>query len=530
MRTKTCIYLIAIIFLNMIILSCDDNINNKLKLADECLKMNHIDSAYNILKNINSKKINTDKDIALYTLLNTETKYRKYIPVKNDSIDYAISYYEQNGPEKRLVEAYNYKGITLFCDQKKGKEAIEYLKKAEAIALRMDKPELIQKIEENICTVNLYSGCYIKSLEYGKKSLSYANKINDTISIAYDLSYVSNSYSGLGYEDSAFIYEMKILPYLNCFCESDQGVLLSNISLLYFQKHDYDRAEKFLKKAFTTIPNVYTYSIAADIYIKKGEYAKANEIMTKSPLPMTYIEQLKKLSTLYDLNRKLKNYAKALNIADSIIKLNKKIDNVKEHDNLNSIQAQFDREIMAQNFKSHIIYMIGALMLMSLLIILLIFRQKYRNSKIRQDIIQNRLLTSEYKTKLSEMESAEEYSAAQIDEMKNKIQSLESKILKALKNGKQCYELVNNNGNTIKWSTKDFRDFIEYYKLMNISYVVSLQGKYNNLTPNQLFFMITTNAMNKDEATVANIMKISNNAMRSMKSRIKAKSVDSSNK
>ena len=116
--------------------------------------------------------------------------------------------------------------------------------------------------------------------------------------------------------------------------------------------------------------------------------------------------------------------------------------------------------------------MIGALMLMSLLIILLIFRQKYRNSKIRQDIIQNRLLTSEYKTKLSEIESAEESSAAQIDEMKNKIQSLESKILTALKNGKQCYELVNNNGNTIKWSTKDFRDFIEYYKLINISYVV----------------------------------------------------------
>ena len=42
--------------------------------------------------------------------------------------------------------------------------------------------------------------------------------------------------------------------------------------------------------------------------------------------------------------------------------------------------------------------------------------------------------------------------------------------------------------------------------------------------------MITTNAMNKDEATVANIMKISNNAMRSMKSSIKKKSVDSSNK
>ena len=167
-------------------------------------------------------------------------------------------------------------------------------------------------------------------------------------------------------------------------------------------------------------------------------------------------------------------------------------------------------------------------MLMALLIILLIFRQKYRNSKIRQSIIQDRLLINEYKKKISEMESSEESSAAQIDEMKNKIQSLESKILKALNNGKQCYELVNNNGNTIRWSTKDFRDFVEYYKLVNFSYVASLQEKYNNLTPNQIFFMITTNSMNKDEATVANIMRISNNAMRSMKSRIKAKSVDRS--
>ena len=74
---------------------------------------------------------------------------------------------------------------------------------------------------------------------------------------------------------------------------------------------------------------------------------------------------------------------------------------------------------------------------MALLIILLIFRQKYRNSKIRQSIIQDRLLINEYKKKISEMESSEESSAAQIDEMKNKIQSLESKILKTLKNGKQ---------------------------------------------------------------------------------------------
>jgi tetratricopeptide (TPR) repeat protein len=520
---KNNIKVLTTIYVIMMFTSCHDNINHNLEVADGCLNRNCVDSAYNILKHINPDNLNGDENIALYTLLNTKTKYIKYIPVKNDSIDFAIFYYKQNGPEGRLAEAYNYKGITLFSDQKKSKEALKYLKKAEAIALRMDNPKLIQKIEENICTVNLYSGCYIKSLEYGKKSLRYANKLNDTVSIAYDLSYVSNSYSGLGYEDSAFIYEMKILPHLNYFCKSDQGVLLSNISVLYFQKHDYDKADKFLKKAFATIPNVYTYSIAADIYIKKGEYTKANEIMTKAPLPMNYIEQLKKLSTLYDLNRKLKNYVKALNIADSIIKLNKKIDDAKEHDNLNYIQAQYDREMMAQNFKSQIIYLIGAVLLLSLFVILLIFRQKYRNSKIKHGIIENRLLINEYKKKISEMENSKDNSVTKISTLEHKINILESNESKALYNGKRCYESVLDNNTIVKWSAQDLLDFVDYYKYKDLPFVSSLDDEYKNLSPKQYLYLIMVNAMNKDEVTIEKIMGVSNVTIRSMKSRIKAK-------
>ena len=157
------------------------------------------------------------------------------------------------------------------------------------------------------------------------------------------------------------------------------------------------------------------------------------------------------------------------------------------------------------------------LIILTILSILLILRQKYKTSKSRQTIMQDRLIINEYRGKLSEMKSSNNSSVAQIEEMNKMIESLETKILKAL-----------NNGNTIRWSTKDFRDFIEYYKLINFSFVASLQEKYNNLTPNQIFFMIATNSMNKDEATAASIMRISNNAMRSMKSRIKAKSVDRS--
>lgn len=528
MKIKTRIFLIAIVFLNMIISSCEDNINKKLKLADDCLNKSHVDSAYNIIKNIDPKKLNDKQNIALYTLLYNKAKYKKSIPVNDSSIDSAISYYSSHYSADRLADAYNYKGMTLYLDQRKTDEAIECLKKAEIIVVKYDIKQLEQRTFENICIVNMGSHNYEIALKYGLKALDYAYEIKDTAGIAYDLQYISDTYSALKMDNKAMVYYLKSLSYLKYYDKLSQSILFGNIGEYYFEKGNSRTAELYIKKAFQKNPTAYTYAIAADRYIITGKYDRARELMAKAPIPINNIEKHKQLTTLYNLYRKTGYQNYALNIADSIFLLNQKMRNSQKHDNITDIQMQYDKKLVAQTFKSRMIYMSEGLAILAILSILLILRQKYKTSKSRQTIMQDRLIINEYKGKLAEMKSSNNSSAAQIEEMNKMIESLETKILKALNNGKQCYELVNNNGNTIRWSTKDFRDFVEYYKLVNFSYVASLQEKYNNLTPNQIFFMITTNSMNKDEATVANIMSISNNAMRSMKSRIKAKSVDRS--
>jgi Uncharacterized enzyme of heme biosynthesis len=511
------------IYVIMMFTSCHDNINKKMEMADGCLNRNSVDSAYNILKHINPDNLNGDENIALYTLLNTKTKYIKYIPVKNDSIDYAIFYYKQNGPEGRLAEAYNYKAMTLYYDRGKKKEAIEYLKKAEEIALKTADAKLIQKIYDNIYTVNFWCNNFNIALKYGLKALSYAYKIKDTASIAHDLRYISDAYSELNIDNKAIVYNLKAIHYLNYYDKLSQAKLFSNIGEYYFYKGNTKKANEFLEKAFKNSPNVYTYSVVADMYIEKGKFIKAKEVMDKAPLPTNDFDNLKKLSTLYNLNRKLKNYVKALNIADSIIELSKKIDNAKENNNLNDIQAKYDREMMAQNFKSQIIYLIGAVLLLSLLIILLIFRQKYRNSKIKHGIIENRLLINEYKKKISEMENSKDNSVTKISNLEQKINILESNESKALYNGKRCYESVLDNNTIVKWSAQDLLDFIDYYKYKDLSFVSSLDDEYRKLSPKQYLYLIMVNAMNKDEATIEKIMGVSNVTIRSIKSRIKAK-------
>ena len=522
---KINIKVLSTIFIIMVFTSCHENINHKLQIADECLDRNSVDSAYNILKHINPENLNGDENIALYTLLNTKTKYIKYIPVKNDSIDYAIFYYKQNGPEGRLAEAYNYKAMTLYYDKGEKEKAIEYLKKVEEIALKTADAKLIQKIYDNIYTVNFWCNHYNIALEYGLKGLSYARKIKDTASVAHDLRYIADTYSELKMDNKAIAYNLKAIHYLNYYDKLSQAKLLSNIGEYYFYKGSLKKADEFLEKAFQKSPNVYTYSVVADMYIEKGKYLKATELMKKAPLPINDFDNLKKLSTLYNLNKKSMNYVKALNIADSIIELNKKIDYAKEHDNLNDIQSKYDREIMAQKFKSQIIYMVGGLLLLSLLIILLIFRQKYRNSKIKHGIIENRLLINEYKKRISEMENAKDNSISKISNLEQKINVLENIESKTLFNGKQCYENILANNTIVNWSAKDFEDFIDYYKFKDLPFVSSLDDEYRKLSPKQYLYLIMVNAMNKDDATAEKIMGVSNVTIRSIKSRIKAKKV-----
>ena len=101
----------------------------------------------------------------------------------------------KNGPNYRLAEAYNYKGVILYYYSKMPQKAILFLKKAEDIAIKTNDLRLKQKIEENICTVNMYTYNYRQSLEYGMKALNSARFLKDKLSIAYDYSYLSTNLS-----------------------------------------------------------------------------------------------------------------------------------------------------------------------------------------------------------------------------------------------------------------------------------------------------------------------------------------------
>ena len=177
------------------------------------------------------------------------------------------------------------------------------------------------------------------------------------------------------------VYYLKSLSYLKYYDKLSQSILFGNIGEYYFEKGNSRTAELYIKKAFQKNPTAYTYAIAADIYIKIGKYDRARELMAKAPIPINNIEKHKQLTTLYNLYRKTGCQNYALNIADSIFLLNQKMRNSQKHDNITDIQMQYDKKLVAQTFKSRMIYMSEGLIILTILSILLILRARCWISK-----------------------------------------------------------------------------------------------------------------------------------------------------
>jgi hypothetical protein len=125
------------------------------------------------------------------------------------------------------------------------------------------------------------------------------------------------------------------------------------------------------------------------------------------------------------------------------------------------------------------------------------------------------------------MKNSKDKFSSKILNLEHKINTLENKESQALSNGRRCYENVLNNSTIVKWSAKELLDFVDYYKFKDISFMSSLDDEYKDLSPKQYLYLIMVNAMNKNETEIERIMGISNVSIRSMKSRIKAKSKQS---
>lgn len=519
MKMRNIIYLFATL---LMLTACGGTrVSEKLDQIDSLIARDQIDSAGVILNDLKGVGM-TPEEKAHYGLLATQLSYITNQPLSSDSLlEMAFTYYHNVGNKQKLADAYYYKSRKSEMDNNYP-QAILYGKEAERLAINTDDTHLQFKIAESMAYLNGLCESKLLQLHYAKKALVLAQKVQNANWMAYCFSNICFAFAKLDQYDSVFYYIERSIPYINDVEESDKADFLTNIGVL-FKDDNPQKAKEYFEKAIEYEELPATLEHLADIYYAEGNKEKAYSLWKKALSKNGGIgydkDNLIHSIISYDLERgKLDeasaNLDKVISIKDSII-------NVLRNDTIKDLQLRFDHEVamrqqdqVTANWQKGVL---AAVILVILLAAYILVRKGIEKIKMQEKQMQ----INDHVSHIRELEASGENAKEEIERLNKEIKKLTDEESPKLKQGRMLYDQI-KDGKPIKdWTIKEKRLFINYYKAIDYRTVSRIKKvkRRGPLTEHSLLYLILMEMYDQDEDKVIKILSISDNGMRTLKSR-----------
>ena len=515
------VFFFLIVSITFYLYSCGNKTQQQLAYVDSLLNKELQDSAQRQMNCISRSAIHDDETRAYYNLLATRLLYREDKPIRNDSlIDFSISYYRKSGNSARLAECYYYKG-GICEDRGNTKEAIDYLKKGEYLAKGLKDLNIIHKIDELLASVNENHNEYAISLHYAKKALALSRKAHNANWTANALQYIAVDYNNLGKNDSALTYFDQAKNLIKYTSPSSQADYYSNLAAV-FSDTNPALTKEYILKAEKISHNSTTYLVLSDLYERHMKFGQAMAMLDKA-WPIAPLDHrpwiLKRKAEIYSKEGKHieseKLYRKAYNLRDSVNSITREKD-------LSKLQLDYAYQIRSLHTKQILYHAITTIIGIILMVLLIIFYQKYRFHKGKQIVMEKQALINLYQGQIIKLTQNGENTKKKIAELHLKINQLAKDQTAVYHQGKQLYDDLRNGGTTVSWGKDDFARFIEYYRLDHLELINSIEARYDNLSSKNMFFLILQEE-NTSNDRIMKIMGISAGAIRMINHRIKMK-------
>ena len=422
---------------------------------------------------------------------------------------------------QKLADAYYYKSRRSELN-KNYPQAILYGKEAERLAINTDDTHLQFKIAESMAYLNGLCESKLLQLHYAKKALVLAQKVQNANWMAYCFSNICFAFAKLDQYDSVFYYIERSIPYINDVEESDKADFLTNIGVL-FKDDNPQKAKEYFEKAIEYEELPATLEHLADIYYAEGNKEKAYSLWKKALSKNGGIgyekDNLIHSIISYDLERgKLDeasaNLDKVISIKDSII-------NILRNDTIKDLQLRFDHEVamrqqdqVTANWQKGVL---AAVILVILLAAYILVRKGIEKIKMQEKQMQ----INDHVSHIRELEASGENAKEEIERLNKEIKKLTDEESPKLKQGRMLYDQI-KDGKPIKdWTIKEKRLFINYYKAIDYRTVSRIKKvkRRGPLTEHSLLYLILMEMYDQDEDKVIKILSISDNGMRTLKSR-----------
>src|SRR5574344_60602 len=160
--------------------SCEHHENDPRLLAAERLMDSNPDSAYQIIQNIQSLLHKDAANNALYLLLKTQSAWKTFHEVKNDTmLSKSIVYYNKVNDHEHLAKSYYYRGIVRKESGHLPSALDDYLHASSEIE-KTDNFLYKELINSYIGEILNDHGLEVRSIPYWQKTFSAARAINDS--------------------------------------------------------------------------------------------------------------------------------------------------------------------------------------------------------------------------------------------------------------------------------------------------------------------------------------------------------------
>ena len=420
----------------------------------------------------------TIAELPFYNYMLSRISCRNYDYQDPELLDLPIAFFKQNGDNKRLAYSYCYKSIFLLNYSSDMSSAMIYNKMAEDLAKNTD---------DDILKYNIYSTGYSiaadcfdtqECLNYAMQAYKTGQKLRDNNRMAYPANYITMCYNELNMQDSVQKYMSVCLNLIDYFNMGAKASVYASFGDAMFKKENYSIAEQYYLESVGIIDNASAYKGLTMIHLRRNNAEKAKECYTKALRPNSFESNIDIMSEYAAFLEKHGEIANASAIYRQISVEKDSLYRIKERnmqtqmENLSRIFREYKTDTEVLESANHYLKLLLPIVSVAaaVLLVLLLFRTR-----------------------------------------KNRVESVPF--------GRQLYDKVLQNTNISQW-TKDEREvFSTYYLSENSSFRSEIESTYQKLAVNAYIFLILHH-LGKSKTEVMDMMGISDQAYRSLKSRI----------
>ena len=388
-------YISLIVLTLSVVMSCNRSADKRLVLADT-LMWKAPDSSLTILNTINRDSLQGDENLAYHALLLTQAQFRCNGNCASDTlINCALDYYSDNHNREHYTRSLIYKGA-YFEERSNPLEAIKWYKQAEDNADSTDYRNLAQA---NMRMGMLYFKNYAtNNLDLNKFKIAahYYEILNDKTMMMVALEYCGNVLRISDINEAIKCYDKALSTARELNDSNEIYDIDISYSLLFLEDSLYSHAKKYIIDAYLLnngFKENYNYYMLGLIYANQKDLDSAKYFISlPDKLQNTAYDSLLMYKALREIALCENNISEYRKLLTQCNRISNSLEYNKTRYKLLDSEQEFDKSTKSEasislaKRKDIISFLIGALLLISVVFFLLYLKKKTDSKRLIDEI------------------------------------------------------------------------------------------------------------------------------------------------